>query len=93
MSYFEFLNSLENADCNKALLTIYPRLDIQKINSLFESLSGLVADKQIDFYKIMAKARKEMILEPAYTKLRQRESLQKERNISKTKKSKADDRW
>lgn len=79
LSYHDFLNSFENADCNKAVLTIYPRLDMMKINELFESLSGFVSDKQILFYKTIVKARKEMILEPAYTKLHLKESRPKER--------------
>lgn len=77
LSYHDFLNSCENADCNKALLTIYPRLDMMKIYELFESLSGFVSDKQILFYKTIVKARMEMILFPAYTKLHSKESRQK----------------
>lgn len=89
ISYYEYINSFINKDCTAALLRVYPRLDMDKINALFDSLESIVEPKQINFYKTMVKARREKILTPAYEKARavQRQKLQKK------KKSLADDRF
>lgn len=89
ISYYEYINSFVNKDCNAALLRIYPYLDTDKIDALFDSLEGLVNAKQINFYKVMVRARKKKILTPAYEKLK---TIQKQKE-QKRKKSLVDDRF
>lgn len=66
--YFDFLSSLQNKDCNKALQRILPRIDMIKINEIVEE-TPFISDLQKAFYKTMLKERKERILDFSYQKL------------------------
>ncbi len=66
--YFDFISSLENKDCNKALQRILPRIDMIKINQIVEE-TPFISDLQKTFYKTMLKERKERILDFSYQKL------------------------
>lgn len=66
--YFDFLSSLQNKDCNKALQRILPRIDMIKINEIVEE-TPFISDLQKTFYKTMLKERKERILDFSYQKL------------------------
>lgn len=66
--YFDFISSLENVDCNKALLKMYPRIDMNKIESIIEQ-TPYISDLQKKFYKTMLHERKERILGFSYKKL------------------------
>lgn len=68
IKYFDFINSLENEDCNNALKRIYPRIDMEKINSIVEE-TPFISDIQKAFYKKMLGGRKELILQKSYEKL------------------------
>ncbi|MBQ9991445.1 MAG: HipA domain-containing protein [Lachnospiraceae bacterium] len=61
ISYFEFISSLENQDCNAALKRIYPRIDMKSINRLVEE-TPFIEPVQKEFYQIMLRERKEKIL-------------------------------
>lgn len=66
--YFDFISSLQNKDCNKALQRILPRIDMIKINQIVEE-TPFISDLQKTFYKTMLKERKERILDFSYQKL------------------------
>ena len=79
IQYFEFISSLENKDCNKALKRILPRIDINKIYKIVDETPS-ISDLQKEFYKTLLRERKERILDFSYQKLRKRErSKSKER--------------
>ena len=62
ISYFEFISSLKNEDCNEALKRIYKRIDLEKINRLIEE-TPFIEPVQKDFYQVMLKERKEKIFD------------------------------
>ncbi len=68
INYYDFISSPKNEDCNKAILRIFPNIDIEQINSFIDNIS-YIADLQIDFYKKYIAARYERILLPIYKKL------------------------
>lgn len=75
IQYFNFISSLENQDCNKALKRILPKIDIKKINKIVDE-TPFITDLQKDFYKTMLRDRKERILDFSNHKLRKREHSQ-----------------
>ncbi len=68
INYYEFIKSGEFLDCNKALINIYPNINLEEINNIIENTSG-ISDIRKDFYKIMIKERYENILTPPYKRL------------------------
>lgn len=62
LSYFEYISSLKNQDCNAALKRIYERIDMEKINRVVQE-TPFLEPVQRDFYQIMLKERKEKILD------------------------------
>lgn len=66
--YFDFLSSLQNKDCNRALQRILPRIDMIKINKIVEE-TPFISDLQKTFYKTILKERKERILDFSYQRL------------------------
>lgn len=68
INYFEFISKLENEDCNKALLRIYPKIDFGKINNVIDETPA-ISNIRKDFYKKIIKLRYEKILKWSYDKL------------------------
>ncbi len=68
IKYYEFINSLTNDDCNKALLMVYPRIDLKRIDDIIDGTVSICSIRK-EFYKTIIKKRYEGILTPAYTKL------------------------
>ena len=66
-SYFEVISSLKFNEINKSLLNIYPKIDLEKINSLFDSLNISNIHKQL--YKRMIEERFNKIIKYSYEKL------------------------
>lgn len=66
-SYFEVISSLKFDEINKSLLNIYPKIDLNKINSLIDSLNVSNIHKQ--FYKRMIEERFNKIIRYSYEKL------------------------
>lgn len=66
-SYFEAISSLKFNEINKSLLDIYPKIDLEKMNSLFDSLNISNIHKQ--FYKRMIEERFNKIIKYSYEKL------------------------
>ena len=67
-SYYEVIHSLEYEEMNKALLRIFPRIDLKKIYSLIDEIS-IISDIHKKFYKVMIEARYNKILKASYLKL------------------------
>lgn len=72
INYFDFISSLENADCNKALKRILPKINMDAIFRIVDE-TPFISDLQKQFYKTMLQTRKERILDFAMEKLRKRE--------------------
>ncbi len=72
INYYDFIYSLENKDCNRALMRIHPKIDLAKINQIIDDTPYINA-LQKHFYKTMLKERKEKILDVSAEKLRKRE--------------------
>lgn len=68
INYFEFINSLRNEECNKALIRIYPKIDIEKINIIIDKTPE-ISEIRKDFYKKILKLRYDKILKCSYDKL------------------------
>ena len=72
INYHDFIFSLENADCNKALKRILPKINLSAINQIIET-TPYITDLQKSFYKIMIAERKTKILDASLAKLKKRE--------------------
>lgn len=68
INYFEFIDSLENEDCNKALLRLFPKINIDKINEIIEDIP-YISNIRKKFYKDIINLRYEKILKFSYEKL------------------------
>ncbi len=66
-NYKEYIQSLGNPDCTAALMRVYPRIDINKVEEVIFNTSS-ISDIRKEFYSTMIKKRIERILEPAYEK-------------------------
>ena len=68
INYHKTITSLEYDGCNDAIKRIVPLIDLQKINTLIDSVEQL-SELQKEFLKKILKLRKELILDDAYNKL------------------------
>ena len=68
INYFNFISSLENKNCNKALLEILPKINIDSISMIIDE-TPFITQLQKDFYKIILVERKKRILDFSYNKL------------------------
>ena len=68
INYYDFINSMENEDCNNAIIRIISKFDIGKINSFIEAVP-YISDLQKEFYKTYIRARYEKILQTVYHKM------------------------
>lgn len=68
INYFNYINSLENEDCNQALLRIFPKIDLKIINKIVDETQEISKIRK-EFYKKIIKLRYENILKLAYNKL------------------------
>jgi hypothetical protein len=68
-SYYEIISSLEFEECNRALVRITERVDLNKINKLIDSIEA-ISEKRKKFYKTILKQRFEKILLESYNKLK-----------------------
>ena len=69
--YFDFISSLKNTDCNRALRRILPKINMDKIFNIVDE-TPFISDLQKQFYKTMLQTRKERILDFSMEKLRKR---------------------
>ena len=63
-NYYKVITSLQYTDCTKAVKRIVPRIDLEKINELINSVEQLTY-LQKEFLKKILKMRKEIILDKA----------------------------
>ena len=68
INYFNFISSLENKNCNKALLEILPKINIDSISMIIDE-TPFITQLQKDFYKTILVERKKRILDFSYNKL------------------------
>ena len=68
INYFEFIGSLENEECNKALKRIYQLIDIKKMNKIIEN-TPYISNVRKEFYKKIINLRYEKIIKYSYEKL------------------------
>ena len=68
INYFDYISSLENEDCNKALLKIFPRINLDKINEIIDGVK-IISNVRKEFYKKIIRMRYEKILKFSYDKL------------------------
>ena len=62
IKYFDFISSLKNTDCNRALQRIVPKIDMNRICSMVKE-TPFISDLQKRFYITMLTGRKERILD------------------------------
>lgn len=62
IKYFDFISSIQNEDCNRALKRIVPRINMTKIRNLVME-TPFISDLQKQFYMTMLEKRKERILD------------------------------
>lgn len=74
--YFDFISSLKNEDCNRALKRIVSRIDMNKIAELVNT-TPYISDLQKRFYFTMLAERKEKILDKSLQLLLKSEREQK----------------
>lgn len=67
INYFEFISSLQNEDCTSALLRIFPKINIEKINKIIDE-TPYISDIRKEFYKKIIYMRYEKILDYSYLK-------------------------
>ena len=67
-SYFDVISSLQYEEMNRALLKIFPSIDLMKIFKIIDDIS-IISDIHKEFYKTMIKARYDKILKYSYEKL------------------------
>ena len=69
INYFEYINSLEDENCNKALIEIFEKIIIDEINKIIEQ-TPFISDIRKEFYKKIINMRYEKILKNSYEKLK-----------------------
>lgn len=67
--YFDFISSLSNNDCNKALKRIHPRIDMNQIRLVVDN-TPFLTDIQKKFYVTILSERKKRILDFSLQKLK-----------------------
>lgn len=80
IKYFDFISSLKNKGCNKALKRIARNIDTQKINAIIDEIPCINA-LQKEFYKTMINERKERIIDFSLNKLIDQEKALAKNNI------------
>ena len=73
IKYFDYISSLQNEDCNRALKRIVPRIDMDKIKEIINA-TPFMSDLQKRFYLTMLTERKARILDFALAALEKREN-------------------
>lgn len=63
--YFDYINSLENKDCNDALKRIFPKIDLEKIKNIVNE-TPYITKLHKDFINTMLENRYDIILKAPY---------------------------
>ena len=71
VGYYEMISSGIDRNCTDALMSIVPRIDMEKAREIIDN-TPLISDTRKQFYYTMLKRRKEMILDRAYKIVREK---------------------
>ena len=89
INYQIYINSLENKDLNNALISIFNKIDINKINNCIDNL--VISDIRKNFYKKIINARYTYIIKSAYQKLEYLNEISKNNKIEENTQSDDDE--
>ncbi len=67
INYMTYIKSLNNKECNNAILRIYPKINIDKIYNFIDKINCMIEERK-EFYKKIIKFRYD-ILDEVYNKL------------------------
>lgn len=68
IKYFDFISSMQNEDCSRALKRIVPRIDMKKIRMIVTE-TPFITELQKRFYVTMLEKRKERILDFSFHRI------------------------
>ena len=68
INYYDYISSLKSEDCNKSVLKIVPKIDMNKIKKEIDNMP-IISDIRKQFYKILLNGRYDIILKRTYNKL------------------------
>ncbi len=68
-SYFDVISSVKFEECNKALIKIYNKININDINLIIDN-TKYISQERKDFYKYIIKERYEKIIKFSFNKLK-----------------------
>ena len=71
IDYYDFMTSLENAECDAAVARLYRHIDLDRIDGIIDETPG-ITDLQREFYKTIIRARKEGIIDKTMNALENR---------------------
>lgn len=74
IKYFDYISSLQNEDCNRALKRIVPHIDMERIREIIDQ-TPFVSELQKNFYLTMLSERKARILDFSLTALKKKENI------------------
>ena len=69
INYFGFITGLENEECNKALIRIFPKINLEKIYKIIDQ-TPYITDIRKEFYKKILNMRYNIILKNSYESLK-----------------------
>lgn len=78
--YFDYINSLENKDCNEALKRIFPKIDMENIHRIINE-TPYITELHKDFLNNMLEARYNIILKSPYQNILRLENKAQNRTI------------
>lgn len=79
IGYFDYISSLKNEECSKALTRMAGRINMDKIYEMVEEIPG-ITELQKDFYKVMLSERKEKILDYSLKLLQEQRRLKEKKD-------------
>lgn len=68
-NYKEYISSLQNEDCTKALFRVFPKIDMNVVNDVIDKTEGISYTRKT-FYKTILQERYDRILDYSYQKAR-----------------------
>lgn len=71
INYYHYINSLKNEECNNALIEIFPKINLEKIDKMIDEIQCMSKIRR-EFYKQIIKIKYESILKNAYNKIQKR---------------------
>ncbi len=79
INYFDFISSLQNDDCNKALKRIAPKINMEVIEQMINNIP-CISELQKQFYITMLRHRKEHIIDYSFETLKKKERAKKNKD-------------